>query len=187
MFPTVGPPIVEALRKVTTLPLDVHLMMTNPDAFIAEFAEAGADYLTVHVETCPHLHRTVQSIKERGVKAGVTVNPATPAVMLSEIVRDADLILIMSVNPGFGGQKFIPSSSVLSRGSRIDRSHSQPCALEVDGGVKPDNASMIPAAGADVLVAGSAVFSGDDYAAAITALRAGHECAARTARTAAAR
>ena len=92
---TVGPPIVEALRKVTTLPLDVHLMMTNPDAFIGEFAEAGADYLTVHVETCPHLHRTVQSIKERGVKAGVTLNPATPAGTLSEIVRDADLILIM--------------------------------------------------------------------------------------------
>lgn len=185
---TVGPPIVEALRKVTTLPLDVHLMMTNPDAFIAEFAEAGADYLTVHVETCPHLHRTVQSIKERGVKAGVTLNPATPAVMLSEIVRDADLILIMSVNPGFGGQKFIPSSlqKIAEVRGLIDRTHSH-ALLEVDGGVKPDNVDAILAAGADVLVAGSAVFSGDDYAAAITALRAGHECAARTARTAAAR
>ena len=107
---TVGPLIVEAVRKVTALPLDVHLMITNPDAFIGEFAEAGADYLTVHVETCPHLHRTIQSIKERGVKAGVTLNPATPAVMLSEIIREADLILIMSVSPGFGGQKFIPFS-----------------------------------------------------------------------------
>ena len=123
---TVGPPIVEALRKVTTLPLDVHLMMTNPDAFIGEFAEAGADYLTVHVEACPHLHRTVQSIKERGVKAGVTLNPATPAGTLSEIVRDADLILIMSVNPGFGGQKFIPSSlrKIAEVRALIDRTQS---------------------------------------------------------------
>lgn len=185
---TVGPPIVEALRKVTTLPLDVHLMMTNPDAFIAEFAQAGADYLTVHVETCPHLHRTVQSIKERGVKAGVTLNPATPAVTLSEIVRDADLILIMSVNPGFGGQKFIPSSlqKIAEVRGLIDRTRSH-ALLEVDGGVKPDNADAILAAGAEVLVAGSAVFSSDDYAAAITALRAGHEPAARAARIAAAR
>ena len=182
---TVGPPIVEALRKVTTLPLDVHLMMTNPDAFIGEFAEAGADYLTVHVETCPHLHRTVQSIKERGVKAGVTLNPATPAGTLSEIVRDADLILIMSVNPGFGGQKFIASSlrKIAEVRALIDRTGSR-ALLEVDGGVKPDNVQEILAAGAEVLVAGSAVFSTDDYAAAITALRAGHEPAARTARAA---
>ena len=184
---TVGPPIVEALRKVTTLPLDVHLMMTNPDAFIGEFAEAGADYLTVHVETCPHLHRTVQSIKERGVKAGVTLNPATPAGTLSEIVRDADLILIMSVNPGFGGQKFIASSlrKIAEVRALIDRTGSR-ALLEVDGGVKPDNVQEILAAGAEVLVAGSAVFSTDDYAAAITALRAGHEPAARTTRSAAA-
>ena len=184
---TVGPPIVEALRKVTTLPLDVHLMMTNPDAFIGEFAEAGADYLTVHVEACPHLHRTVQSIKERGVKAGVTLNPATPAGTLTEIVRDADLILIMSVNPGFGGQKFIPSSlrKIAEVRALIDRTQSR-ALLEVDGGVKPDNVAEILAAGAEVLVAGSAVFSSHDYAAAITALRAGHEPAARTTRSAAA-
>ncbi|MBP6606873.1 MAG: ribulose-phosphate 3-epimerase [Nitrospira sp.] len=184
---TVGPPIVEALRKVTALPLDVHLMMTNPDAFIGEFAEAGADYLTVHVEACPHLHRTVQSIKERGVKAGVTLNPATPAGTLSEIVRDADLILIMSVNPGFGGQKFIPSSlrKIAEVRALIDRTQSR-ALLEVDGGVKPDNVTEILAAGAEVLVAGSAVFSSHDYAAAITALRAGHEPAARTTRSAAA-
>lgn len=185
---TIGPPVVEALRKVTTLPLDVHLMMTNPDAFIGEFAEAGADYLTVHVETCPHLHRTVQLIKERGVKAGVTLNPATPAIMLSEIVRDADLILIMSVNPGFGGQKFIPSSlqKIAEVRALIDRTHSH-ALLEVDGGVKPDNAEAILAAGADVLVAGSAVFSEHDYTAAITALRAGHVPPSRTTRIAAAR
>src|SRR5512134_3081883 len=153
---TVGPPIVEALRKVTTLPLDVHLMITNPDAFIGEFAEAGADYLTVHVETCPHLHRTVQSIQERGVKAGVTLNPATPAIMLAEIVRDADLILIMSVSPGFGGQKFIASSlhKIAEVRALIDRTGSR-ALLEVDGGVKPDNVKEILAAGAEVLVAGS--------------------------------
>lgn len=184
---TVGPPIVEALRKVTNLPLDVHLMMTNPDAFIGEFAEAGADYLTVHVETCPHLHRTVQLIKERGVKAGVTLNPATPAGTLSEIVHDADLILIMSVNPGFGGQQFIPFSlqKIAEVRAMIDRTQSR-ALLEVDGGVKPDNAKEILAAGAEVLVAGSAVFSTHDYAAAITALRAGHQPAARSSRIAAA-
>ena len=108
---TVGPPIVEALRKVTKLPLDVHLMITNPDAFIPEFAEAGADYLTVHVETCPHLHRTLEAIKERGVKAGVTLNPATSLTAIEEIIEDVDLLLIMSVSPGFGGQQFIPSTS----------------------------------------------------------------------------
>ncbi|GMV50400.1 MAG: Ribulose-phosphate 3-epimerase [Nitrospirae bacterium] len=185
---TVGPPIVESLRKVTTLPLDVHLMMANPDAFIQEFAEAGADYLTVHVEACPHLHRTVQSIKERGVKAGVTLNPATPAVWLSEIVRDADLILIMSVNPGFGGQQFIPSSlqKIAEVRAMIDRSGSS-ALLEVDGGVKPENAGAVVAAGADVLVAGSAVFSTPDYAAAITALRAGAQPGERTTRSVGAR
>jgi len=181
---TIGPPVVEALRKVTSLPLDVHLMMTNPDAFIAEFAEAGANYLTVHVETCPHLHRTVQLIKDHGVKAGVTLNPATPAATLSEIVHDADLILIMSVNPGFGGQKFIPSSlhKIAEVRALIDRTQSK-ALLEVDGGVKPDNADSILAAGADVLVAGSAVFSDHDYAAAITALRAGRVAPPRSSRT----
>ncbi len=175
---TVGPPIVEALRKVTKLPLDVHLMMTNPDAFVEEFAEAGADYLTVHVETCPHLHRTVQSIKERGVKAGVSVNPATPIGLLEEIARDADLILIMSVNPGFGGQQFIPSSlqKIAQARQLIDRVKS-PAALEVDGGVKPDNAGQIVQAGADILVSGSAIFSANDYGAVIAALRAAGQSA----------
>ncbi|GIW55855.1 MAG: ribulose-phosphate 3-epimerase [Nitrospiraceae bacterium] len=175
---TVGPPIVEALRKVTKLPLDVHLMMTNPDAFVAEFAEAGADYLTVHVETCPHLHRTVQSIKERGVKAGVSVNPATPIGLLEEIALDADLILIMSVNPGFGGQQFIPSSlqKIAQARQLIDRVKS-PAALEVDGGVKPDNAGQIIQAGADILVSGSAIFSANDYGTVIAALRAAGQSA----------
>ncbi len=169
---TVGPPIVEALRKVTKLPLDVHLMMTNPDAFIPEFAEAGADYLTVHVEACPHLHRTVQSIKERGVKAGVTLNPATSLTTVEEIIAEADLLLVMSVNPGFGGQHFIPS--VLKKIARarhlIDQSGSR-AVLEVDGGVKVENAAQIIQAGADILVSGSAIFSSADYGKTITAMR----------------
>lgn len=169
---TVGPPIVEALKKVTKLPLDVHLMITNADAFIGEFVAAGADYLTVHVEACPHLHRTVQSIKERGAKAGVTLNPATSLTTLDEIVADVDLVLIMSVNPGFGGQKFIPSSlkKIVSARQLIDRTQSR-ALLEVDGGVKVDNAAQVLEAGADILVAGSAIFESRDYAATIAALR----------------
>src|SRR6266705_1878295 len=172
---TVGPPIVEALRKVTALPLDVHLMMTNPDAFIREFAEAGATYLTVHVEACPHLHRTVQSIKEKGVQAGVTLNPATPLTSVEEILPDVDLLLVMSVNPGFGGQQFI--SNVLEKIRRaralIDATV-RPILLEVDGGVKVDNARGIAAAGADILVAGSAIFEapGCDYKNTIARMRA---------------
>ncbi len=170
---TVGPPIVQALRKETKLPLDVHLMMTNADAFVGEFAKAGADYLTVHVEACPHLHRTIQSIKEHGVKAGVTLNPATPVHSLEEILPDVDLVLIMSVNPGFGGQTFIASCLSKIRAVRrmLDRIGNR-ALLEVDGGVKVDNAAQILEAGADVLVAGSAVFSSPDYAVTIAALRA---------------
>lgn len=173
---TVGPPIVESLKKVTKLPLDVHLMITNADAFIADFAAAGADYLTVHVEACPHLHRTVQSIKERGVKAGVTLNPATSLHTIEEILPDVDLVLVMSVNPGFGGQKFIASclQKVANARQMIDRIHSR-ALLEVDGGVKIDNAAQVLAAGADVLVAGSAIFSSRDYAATIAALRAARQ------------
>lgn len=181
---TVGPPIVEALKKVTKLPLDVHLMITNADAFIQEFAEAGADYLTVHVEACPHLHRTIQSIKERGVKAGVTLNPATPIASLQEILPDVDLVLIMSVNPGFGGQKFIPSAlnKVAAARAMLDRIHSR-ALLEVDGGIKAENAAQVVAAGATVLVAGSAIFSQRDYAGTIAALRAAGSVAASAART----
>ncbi len=176
---TVGPPIVESLKKVTKLPLDVHLMITNADAFIAEFAEAGADYLTVHVEACPHLHRTIQSIKERGVKAGVTLNPATPLQTLQEILPDVDLVLIMSVNPGFGGQAFIPSSlkKIQTARSMLNQIHST-ALLEVDGGVKVDNARQIIEAGATALVAGSAIFCQPDYAGTIAALRAAEETAA---------
>ncbi len=169
---TVGPAIVEALRKVTTLPLDVHLMVTNPDAFISEFADAGADYLTVHVETCPHLHRTVQSIKERRVKAGVTLNPATPISSTEDILADADLLLIMSVNPGFGGQQFIVSSlEKIARARELVNRTGSRALIEVDGGVKVDNAAKIVGAGADILVAGSAIFCSQDYAATIKAMR----------------
>ncbi|UCE64145.1 MAG: ribulose-phosphate 3-epimerase [Nitrospirota bacterium] len=169
---TVGPPMVEALRKVTKLPLDVHLMMTNPDSFIEEFAEAGANYLTVHVEACPHLHRTVQSIKERHVKAGVTLNPATSATTLEEILPEADLILIMSVNPGFGGQSFIETSfqKIARVRHMIDQAKSR-ALLEVDGGVNLENASRVVKAGADVLVAGSAIFNSADFAQTIHQLR----------------
>jgi len=172
---TIGPPIVEAIRKVTSLPLDVHLMITNPDQFVDDFAKAGANYLTVHVETCPHLHRTIQFIKEKGLKAGVTLNPATSLVTVEEILPDVDLLLIMSVNPGFGGQRFI--SNVLKKIRRaralIDAT-GRPILLEVDGGVKVDNARVIAAAGADILVAGSAIFEAPscDYKSTIARMRA---------------
>ena len=170
---TVGPLIVESIRKVTSLPLDGHLMITNTDAFIPEFAQAGANYLTVHTETCPHLRRTMQLIKEHGVKAGVTLNPSTSLTTLEEVIADADLVLIMSVNPGFGGQKFIPG--VLDKIARardlIAQTGSQ-ALLEVDGGIKVDNAAEVPKAGADVLVAGSAIFNSPNYAETIQAFRA---------------
>ena len=185
---TVGPPIVEALRKVTKLPLDVHLMITNADAYISEFADAGADYLTVHVEACPHLHRTVQSIKERKVKAGVTLNPATPLSSVEAILPDADLLLIMSVNPGFGGQSFIPSSleKISQARAMIARTGSR-AVLEVDGGVKVDNAAKIVEAGADILVSGSAIFSSKDYTATIQAMRQAGQSPVKTGRAAAGR
>jgi len=178
---TVGPPIVESLKKVTKLPLDVHLMITNADAFIPDFVEAGADYLTVHVEACPHLHRTIQSIKERGIKAGVTLNPATPISSLQDIMGDVDLVLIMSVNPGFGGQKFIPSvlKKIADARAMLDRINSH-ALLEVDGGVKVENTKEIVAAGATTLVAGSAIFSQRDYKATIAALRAAAQTASQS-------
>ena len=169
---TVGPPMVEALRKVTSLPLDVHLMMTNPDDFIQEFAEAGADFLTVHVEACPHLHRTLQSIKEHNVKAGVTLNPATSVNTLEEAVKDADLILVMSVSPGFGGQKFIDTSlEKIVRIRQLIHQTKSRALIEVDGGVNLKNAGSIVKAGADVLVAGSAIFHSENVADTIQRMR----------------
>jgi ribulose-phosphate 3-epimerase len=158
---TIGPLVVASLRREFDVPLDVHLMIVEPDRYLEAFAEAGADYLTVHVETCPHLHRTVQAIKELGLKAGVTLNPATPLSSLKPILPDVDLLLVMSVNPGFGGQRYIPASTERIRRLRQWRDAHNPDALiSVDGGVKPDNAATIAGAGADVLVAGSAIFGG---------------------------
>jgi ribulose-phosphate 3-epimerase len=169
---TIGPLVVEAVRRITTLPLDVHLMIENPDRFIPDFARAGADIITVHQEAVPHLHRTVQLIKGLGKKAGVSINPATPISTLEVILDDLDLVLVMSVNPGFGGQSFIPASlpKIEELRKLIDRRRLA-VELEVDGGVKTDNIGLIAGAGAEVFVAGSAVFGGDDYAGTIASLR----------------
>ena len=169
---TIGPPIVKAIRKVTRLPLDVHLMMTNPENYIHDFIKAGSNYITVHVETCPHLHRTIQSIKEEGVKAGVTLNPATPLSSVEEILGEVDLLLIMSVNPGFGGQSFIPSVLEKLRRARtmIDQRGAK-VELEIDGGIKVENAAAIAQAGADILVSGSAIFQSKDYKDTIQKMR----------------
>ena len=169
---TIGPPIVAAIKKVACRPLDVHLMMTNPDNFIPEFIKAGSDYLTVHVETCPHLHRTIQSIKERGIKAGVTLNPATPISSVEPILPEVDLLLIMSVNPGFGGQKFIPfvMDKIMAARRMID-SQGLKVELEVDGGLKVENVGAISSAGADIFVAGSAIFGSKDYKETIAKMR----------------
>jgi ribulose-phosphate 3-epimerase len=162
---TVGPLVVKAVRGLTKLPLDVHLMITRPENYIARFAEAGADILTVHVEACPHLHRTVQQIRDLKVKAGVAINPATPLVSIEEIIPLVDLVLLMSVNPGFGGQKFIPESlgkiQALREAMDDDRLKAE---LEVDGGIGQDNIAAIVKAGAGVIVAGAAVFNNKESA-----------------------
>jgi ribulose-phosphate 3-epimerase len=171
---TIGPLVVKALRPITQLPLDVHLMIERPERHIPTFAQAGASILTVHVETCPHLHRTIQQIKELGVKAGVTLNPATPLGSLEEILPQVDLVLIMSVNPGFGGQSYIPASTdKIARLRRmLDEQGLTHVELEVDGGIKAHNAADIATAGATVLVVGSAVFNQEaSIAANIAALR----------------
>jgi ribulose-phosphate 3-epimerase len=177
---TIGPLVVRAVRGATSLPLGVHLMIEGPERYLAEFCDAGADLLTVHVETCPHLHRTVQQIKELGCKAGVTLNPATPAASLSEIVPYVDLVLVMSVNPGFGGQEFIEGSVDKIRQVRAMLDAANPGAdLEVDGGIGPDTAGKVVAAGANVLVAGSAIFgAAEGVSAAIERLRAAARVAA---------
>ncbi|HEX8394678.1 MAG TPA: ribulose-phosphate 3-epimerase [Longimicrobium sp.] len=158
---TIGPLIAAAARKATSLPIDVHLMIERPERYLAAFADAGADYLTVHVETSPHLHRTVQQIRELGVHPGVTLNPATSLEMITEILPDVDLVLVMSVNPGFGGQSYIPGSTERIRRIRalLDGRGLGHVELEVDGGVAPDTIAQVKAAGASVVVAGSAVYN----------------------------
>lgn len=169
---TIGPLIVEAIRPVTNLPLDVHLMIENPDAFIGTFAKMGADIISVHVEACPHLHRTIQQIKSEGVKAGVVLNPHTPANMIKEVLDEVDLVLLMTVNPGFGGQSFIHSvlpkikevsDMVKERGLQVE--------IEVDGGVNEETAKLCIEAGANVLVAGSAIYNQTDRKEAIQRIR----------------
>jgi ribulose-phosphate 3-epimerase len=157
---TIGPLVVRALRPITTRPLDVHLMIEQPERYLADFAKAGADRITVHVETCPHLHRTIQQIKELSLKAGVTLNPGTPLSSLEAILPDVDLVLVMSVNPGFGGQSYIPASTARIARLRawLDQLNSK-AELEVDGGVNTETIPDIVAAGATVLVVGSAIFN----------------------------
>jgi ribulose-phosphate 3-epimerase len=169
---TIGPLIVEAIRPITKLPLDVHLMIENPDQYIEAFAKAGADYVTVHVEACRHLHRTVQNIKSYGIKAGVVLNPATPVESIQHIIGDIDMVLLMSVNPGFGGQIFIPE--VLPKIRKVKELADQKgldIEIEIDGGVNSETAKLCMEAGANVLVAGSAIYNQEDYAKAISLIR----------------
>jgi len=170
---TIGPLVVEAARKVTSMPLDVHLMIENADAYLDDFIGAGSDYLTVHAEACPHLQRTLTHIREKGCKAGVSLNPATPLSSLEHVLTDVDLILLMSVNPGFGGQSFIPQvlDKIRELRSRLD-SLDQEVLLEVDGGIKVENIGEVARAGIDVFVAGSAIFGSADYAKTISKMQA---------------
>lgn len=170
---TIGPLIVEAIRPITKLPLDVHLMIENPEQYIEAFAKAGADFITVHQEACIHLHRTLHLIKSYGVKAGVVLNPATPVEMIQHVIEDCDMVLLMSVNPGFGGQKFIPSvvpkirqlkRMIIEKGLQTE--------IEIDGGINPETAKLCVEAGADVLVAGSAIYNQEDRKKAIEEMKA---------------
>jgi ribulose-phosphate 3-epimerase len=173
---TIGPAVIKAIRPHAKIPFDVHLMISPVDGFIDDFVKAGADILTVHPEAGPHLHRTLQAIRSAGAKPGVALNPATPVAMIEPVIGDVELVLVMSVNPGFGGQAFIASQIEKIKAVRtlIEKS-GRAVMLEVDGGVNAETASAVVAAGADVLVAGSAVFRGDarSYAANIAALRSG--------------
>ncbi|ALC81017.1 MULTISPECIES: ribulose-phosphate 3-epimerase [Bacillus] len=170
---TIGPLIVEAIRPVTQLPLDVHLMIENPDQYIPAFSKAGADILSVHVEACPHLHRTIQLIKDNGVKPGVVINPHTPVQSIQHVIAEVDLVLLMTVNPGFGGQSFIPD--VLSKISEVahlaEKIGKKDLLIEVDGGVNVETAKSCVDAGANLLVAGSAVFNQNDRKKAIETIK----------------
>jgi len=170
---TVGPPVVRSIKRVARVPLDVHLMITDPDRFVAEFAEAGASMISVHAEVLPHLHRTIGFIKSLGVKAGVALNPSTPVVAIEEVAADLDFVLVMTVNPGFGGQTFIERSPSKVRAVRalLDR-QGNPAPIEVDGGIELRTVGAVVEAGAEILVAGSAVFHAQDPEAAARELKA---------------
>ncbi|MAT40669.1 MAG: ribulose-phosphate 3-epimerase [Ectothiorhodospiraceae bacterium] len=169
---TIGLPVIRAINKYASKPLDVHLMITNAEQYLQEYKDAGADILTVHQEACTHLHRTLTAIRDLGMAAGVSINPATPVSTLSEIIRECDLVLVMSVNPGFGGQSFIEHthSKLRELRSLIAESGSS-AVIEVDGGVTKDNAAAIVDSGADVLVSGSAIFGADNYRDYINAMK----------------
>jgi len=169
---TIGPLVVEAIHRRTRLPLDVHLMIQNPERYVSAFARAGATYLTVHAEVCPHLHRTIQQIREAGVKPGVALNPSTSLHTVEEILDQVELILILSVNPGFGGQSFIPFvlKKIEEMARRLRRVEPRP-ELEVDGGIKIENCRVVAGAGATILVAGSAIFGASDPRSAIVKMR----------------
>ncbi|NVL91081.1 MAG: ribulose-phosphate 3-epimerase [Desulfobacterales bacterium] len=169
---TIGPLVVEAVKRVTELPLDVHLMIENPDRYLEDFARAGSAYLTVHAETCAHLHRTIQAIKALDVKAGVALNPASPLSSIEGILEDVALVLIMSVNPGFGGQEFIPRAIQKIKDLKPIISAKNPNVLiEVDGGISQETIQSVAKAGADVFVAGSAIFGSSDYGKTIKKFR----------------
>ncbi len=169
---TIGPVVVEAIHKRTRLPLDVHLMIQNPERYIGVFAQAGASYLTVHAEVCPHLHRTIQQIHEAGIKVGVALNPSTSLHAVEQILDLVDLVLLMSVNPGFGGQSFIPFvlKKIEELARRVQRMDPRP-EIEVDGGIKIENCRAVAQAGATILVAGSAIFGAPDPRAAVVKMR----------------
>ncbi|HWP82029.1 MAG TPA: ribulose-phosphate 3-epimerase [Bacteroidota bacterium] len=169
---TFGPPVIAALRKRTKLPFDTHLMIENPDASLEAFRDAGADIITVHQEACRHLHRTISRIKELGAKAGVALNPATPVSTVADIVSDLDLVLIMSVNPGFGGQQFIPQACrKLEETKRLIKDSGKEIFLEVDGGIDEATTPLVVKSGANVLVAGTAIFGKGDIKNAIERLK----------------
>jgi ribulose-phosphate 3-epimerase len=171
---TIGPAVVKSLKRVSHVPLDVHLMITDPDRYIEAFASAGASMISVHVEVLPHLHRTVHAIKALGVKAGVVLNPATPVIALEQIAGDVDFVLVMSVNPGFGGQSFIPRSEAKVREVRaaLDRAGNVAAPIEIDGGIDLTTAPRVVAAGARILVAGQAIFGTSDPQRATRDLKA---------------
>ncbi|MHB1227710.1 MAG: ribulose-phosphate 3-epimerase [Desulfurivibrionaceae bacterium] len=174
---TIGPLVVKAVRRITDLPLDVHLMIENADAYLDDFAKAGADWITVHVETGYHLHRTIHRIKELGKKAGAVLNPSTPLTSLEEILPDLDLVMLMTVNPGFGGQSFIESSlAKIKQLKKMIDDRGLKVGIEVDGGVSPKTIGAIAAAGANIFVAGSAVFGQDDYGKVIGKLKGACAC-----------
>jgi ribulose-phosphate 3-epimerase len=171
---TIGPPVIESIRKCTRLPLDVHLMIEEPERWVETYVKAGADYVTVHAEACAHLERALSAIREAGARPGAALNPSTPPDVLQYVLGDLDLVLVMSVNPGFGGQSFIPTAYEKIRRLRAMLAD-RPVLVSVDGGVKADNAGPLAQAGADVLVAGSSIFGAPDPGAAVAALRSASE------------